>query len=132
MPYEQLPSTLLYRPEDILDRNVPRHLLFGALFVRLGHLQNLFLLERLLVKCGDTSGQDLLDIAKEMLGLIVGIFKHRDCFRGLETDFEWLVRDLPPVSISISILSSSPFSTNSSFSSPGVPPIFIMNLSNPI
>ena len=89
--YEQLPVAIAYRPSDPLDLSLSRQKLFSRFLIRLGYLQNLFILERLLLKDGRTNGQELIDVAKEMLSLTLLIFKHPDRFTGFQSDFEWLV-----------------------------------------
>ena len=91
MLYEQLPSSVVWHLEDVFNLNVIRTTLFCRLLTRLGYLQNLFLIERLLTKDGHANKQDLIDVAKEMLDLTLLIFKHHDRFAGFHGDYEWLV-----------------------------------------
>ena len=82
-------------------------MLYSRLLTRLEHLQNLFLLERILIKHGHDTAQDLIDISNEMLSLTSGIWKERDRLLGLHGDFEWLVRtEFAPLKF------HSPFSTS--------------------
>lgn len=66
--------------------------LYARTVTRLEHLENLFLLERLLIKHGGGNMQDLIDISCDMLDLTLVWWKHSNRFAGMHSDLEWLVR----------------------------------------
>ncbi len=70
------------------------------------HLQNHFLLERLAIKYGDNDGQELLDIARELLSLILVLYTNLDRFLGRHHNFEWLVSPPLPVLFHTDLTSS--------------------------
>jgi hypothetical protein len=80
-----------YHPDDLSDHSIPSWDLYSRLLTRLEHLQNLFLLERLLIKQGHATAQDLVDVSIEMLSLTSGIWKERERLMCVSGDFEWLV-----------------------------------------
>jgi hypothetical protein len=88
--YAQLPSAIICHPIDISDLDISSRTLYSRLLTRLEYLQNLFLLERLLIKHGHANAQELIDISGEMLRLTLSIWKERDRLLGLHGDFEWL------------------------------------------
>jgi hypothetical protein len=65
--------------------------LYARTVTHLEHLENLFLLERLLIKHGGGNMQDLIDISCEMLDLTLVWWKHSNRFAGMHSDLEWLV-----------------------------------------
>lgn len=94
--YAQLPFAITCHAGDLLDLEISSWALYSRLLTRLEHLQNLFLLERMLIKHSHVNAQELIDISREMLGLTSGIWKERDRLAGLHGDFEWLVRHPTP------------------------------------
>jgi hypothetical protein len=84
---------LKYRTGDLFDPDISDLILALKLSCRLKYLQNLFLLERLAIKHGASDGQTLLDIAREMLSLILLLYTNRDRFLEDHQNFEWLVSD---------------------------------------
>lgn len=89
--YDQLPSGIVWHASDLLDAEISSSTLYSRLITRLEHLQNLFLLERLLLKHGHSDAQELIDISREMLRLTSRVWKESDRLTGLHGDFEWLV-----------------------------------------
>ncbi|THC94636.1 hypothetical protein EYZ11_005891 [Aspergillus tanneri] len=49
-----------------------------------------FLIERLLTRRKVVNEQNLVGTSREMLGLTLTFWKHKDRFNGLHSDFEWL------------------------------------------
>lgn len=89
--YRKFPSAVIWNAEDIDNRDIGGRRLFGRLIARLGYLDNLFILERLISKQGHSNGQEVLDVGREMLHLTINAFKHQDRFHGIQSDFEWIV-----------------------------------------
>ncbi|KAF5027098.1 hypothetical protein F66182_810 [Fusarium sp. NRRL 66182] len=104
----QLPQSLIYSPEDLVDLPLPReerqihdkdlsnpsieeNLTSIRIFLWLTHLQNVFLLERLLLQQGVLDEGDLLVVSFEMVSLTVLYWTHKDRFRDARRDFEWLL-----------------------------------------
>jgi hypothetical protein len=65
--------------------------LYARTVTRLEHLENLFLLERLLIKHGGGNMQELIDVSCDMLDLTLVWWKHSNRFAGMHSDLEWLV-----------------------------------------
>lgn len=81
----------MYRPSDLFDSDITDLKLALKLSCRSKYLQNLFLIERLAIKYGESDSQTLLDIAREMLSLTLLLYTNRDRFLGDHHNFEWLV-----------------------------------------
>jgi hypothetical protein len=68
------------------------HVLYTKLFIRLEHLQNLFLIERLLHKIHPKLAQDnLIEICLDIVSVTVTFWTRNDCLVGMEGDHEWLI-----------------------------------------
>jgi len=61
------------------------------IFARLTHLQNTFLLERLMLQYGALDEGDVLVVSFEMISLALLFWTHKDKFRDIRRDFEWIV-----------------------------------------
>jgi hypothetical protein len=88
--YSVFPSNILYRQSDSVGSGQASKDLILKMSVRTRYLQNHFLLERLAIKYGQTDGQALIDIAREILSLTV-LYTQRDRFLGYQLNFEWIV-----------------------------------------
>ncbi|KAK8006523.1 hypothetical protein PG991_012820 [Apiospora marii] len=64
---------------------------YSKLLVRLEHLQNLFFIQRLYAKHGQSDRSELLAVSFEMVSLTIYFWTHRDWFKGILGDYEWLV-----------------------------------------
>lgn len=91
----EFPIGLVYRHEDVDDPDVHVQPLFSRMLVRLEHLQNLFFVERLMLRLGKPDQGDLLVTSFEMLSLTLVLWKRQDRFVSIRRDFEWLVSNLP-------------------------------------
>ncbi|KAF2842237.1 hypothetical protein M501DRAFT_1013590 [Patellaria atrata CBS 101060] len=89
--YSQLPNVLVYRPNHLTDTDIPGSEIYIRALLRLEHLQDRFLLERLLIRNSNAHVQDLVDVCVEMLSVTLVFWKYKDRFAGLDSDFEWLV-----------------------------------------
>jgi hypothetical protein len=104
----QVPETLIYKPEDLSDLPLPQGMNLAherdlsdpplgmnhvsiKIFFWLTHLQNMFLLERLLVQYGSIDEGDVLVVSFEMISLTLLFWTRKDRFRDMRRDLEWLV-----------------------------------------
>lgn len=87
----EFPIGLVYRPEDVDNPDVHVQPLFSRMLVRLEHLQNLFFVERLMLRLGKPDQGDLLVTSFEMLSLTLVLWKRQDRFVSIRRDFEWLL-----------------------------------------
>lgn len=87
----QIPSSLLYKPREILDPKIPSYHILAQLLVQLDHLQNIFILERLLLRQNMLDEGDLLVTSFEMVSLTLTFWSHKDRLLEARNDFEWLV-----------------------------------------
>lgn len=125
--FAELPSCLVYDPADPTDLPLPRteirsyakdlsdppvetNVVSLKIFIRLTHLQNMFLLERLLLQYGCPDEGDVLLVSYEMITLTLMFWMHKDRFRDIRRDMEWLVSFLPcsPLERSDTLCSSWP------------------------
>lgn len=89
--FQQLPNILMYDTRDFADFELSIPVLYARALVRLEYLQNMFLLQRWLIKSGQSNGQEILDISNEMLYISLAYWKHKDRFTGVHSDFEWII-----------------------------------------
>ncbi|KAM0553085.1 hypothetical protein ACHAPJ_007633 [Fusarium lateritium] len=104
----QLPACLIYNSDDLSDQPLPQHgkhiydrdlsdppvqtnVVSISIFGKLTHLQNMFLLERLLLQYGCPDEGDVLVVSFEMIKLTLLFWTHKDRFRDMRRDFEWLL-----------------------------------------
>jgi hypothetical protein len=104
----QVPEVMIYKPEDLSDLPLPQdmkpvhgrdlsdppvatNLVSIKIFFWLTHLQNMFLLERLLVQYGSIDEGDVLVVSFEMISLTLLFWTRKDRFRDMRRDLEWLV-----------------------------------------
>lgn len=85
------PSALHYDPRCLDDVEIDVRVVFARLLLRLEHLQNLFFIERLLLRLGNLDEGDLLVVSFEMLSLTLLFWTHKDTFSSIRRDLEWLV-----------------------------------------
>ncbi|KAF4453706.1 hypothetical protein F53441_3715 [Fusarium austroafricanum] len=105
--YSRLPKSLIYNPDgpfclpeprearvfgiDYSELKIETNVVSIQIFSRLTHLQNMFLLERLLLRYGAPDEGDVLLVSHEMISLTLLFWTHKDRFRDLRRDFEWLL-----------------------------------------
>ncbi|KAL7941540.1 hypothetical protein V8C42DRAFT_334864 [Trichoderma barbatum] len=65
----QIPASLIYHPREGVDPNTPAYHILPQLLVPLDHLQNMFILERLLLRQDMLDEGDLLATGFEMVSL---------------------------------------------------------------
>ncbi|KPM43445.1 hypothetical protein AK830_g3114 [Neonectria ditissima] len=87
----QFPVGLIYRHEDLDNPGIGVKTLYSRLLLRLEHLQNLFFVERLMLRLGNPDQGHLLTTSFEMVSLTLVIWTRQDRFAGIRRDFEWLL-----------------------------------------
>ncbi|KAL6882292.1 fungal-specific transcription factor domain-containing protein [Trichoderma longibrachiatum] len=90
------PPCILYQPEDVRNPNLPGRDLYARLLVWLEHLQNLFLIERLLSKQQQDDDDDeapsrLFAISLEMVTLAHLFWTHQNRLKTVEDCVEWTI-----------------------------------------
>ncbi|KAL6863627.1 N-terminal binuclear Zn cluster-containing/DNA binding domain-containing protein [Trichoderma novae-zelandiae] len=88
---KEFPPSLAYNPSDIADPDANVGLIFARILLQLEQLQNLFLVERLLLKHGELNEGGILLIAFQLVSLTLLFWTHKDRFAPFRNDFEWLV-----------------------------------------
>ncbi|UKZ91745.1 uncharacterized protein TrAFT101_006715 [Trichoderma asperellum] len=88
---KDFPSGLDYNPSDLADPDANINVLFARILLQLEQLQNLFLIERLLLKHGEMNKSTLLPISFRLVELTLLFWTHKDRFAPFRNDFEWLV-----------------------------------------
>lgn len=90
--FDQLPDSLRLADGDENFRSLEPHVLYTKLFIRLEHLQNIFLIERLLhIVQPDLTQDNLIEISLEMISVTVTFWTRNDYLVGMEGDHEWLI-----------------------------------------
>ncbi|RYP42226.1 hypothetical protein DL767_000390 [Monosporascus sp. MG133] len=87
----EFPSSLIYRPADLADPNLDVAVLYSRLMIELENLQNMFFIERLLIRHGREDTGDLLAVSFDMVSLTLPFWTHLDRLAGTPPDCEWLV-----------------------------------------
>ncbi|KAI0006760.1 hypothetical protein F4779DRAFT_629638 [Xylariaceae sp. FL0662B] len=85
------PNVLTYNPQDLENPAVDTKILGSRLLIELDHLQNMFFIERLLLRQGREARGDLLAVSYEMLTLALPFWTHLDRLAPWRGDCEWLV-----------------------------------------
>jgi hypothetical protein len=88
----QFPAGLVYNPQDLADPSIDADILTVRMLLQITHLQNLFLLERLLLRHGAPDEGDLLITTFEIVTLTLTFWTQKDRFSQVRRYFEWLVR----------------------------------------
>lgn len=88
---EEFPQVLIYKPQELGDNSVSVKDLYARILVRLEHLQNLFVTERLLIRRGHVDEGKLLAVSFDMVSLTLIFWTHKDRLAKVRKDFEWLV-----------------------------------------
>lgn len=92
---KEFPSALDYDPSDLANPDTNITVLFARILTQLEALQNIFLIERLLLKHGEMNKSSLLPISYRLVELTLLFWTHKDRFASFRNDFEWLVRQTP-------------------------------------
>lgn len=87
----EFPPWVRFDLHDLTDRTVPAEIFASRLLIRLEHLQNLFFIERLLLRYGHSDKGDLLEVSYELVNLTLPIWTDIDRLSECSNDCEWLV-----------------------------------------
>ena len=87
----QFPAGLVYDPQDLADPSIDTDILTVKMLLQITHLQNVFLLERLLLRHGAPDEGDLLITTFEIVTLTLTFWTKKDRFSQVRRYFEWLV-----------------------------------------
>jgi len=89
--YSTLPSVLVHRLEDYACPEKPMSEIFAKYNLRLEYLHSLFLIEQIMGRYEQSSGQELLDISREMLSLVLLFWNQRERFLGANMGVSWMI-----------------------------------------
>ncbi|KAI0460604.1 hypothetical protein F5B21DRAFT_510811 [Xylaria acuta] len=87
---EEFPAFLKYNESDLDDRKHEVNVLYWKLLMRLDHLLNVFFIERLLLKRGQTQSE-LLSVSFDIVTYTLPFWTHQDTLLPLRGDCEWLI-----------------------------------------
>ncbi|KAI1291192.1 hypothetical protein F5Y03DRAFT_400914 [Xylaria venustula] len=87
----QFPPSLQHNLDDLINSRFDIAVLYSRLVLQLEHLQNLFFLERLLLRHGEADEGDLLTVSFEMITYTLYFWTHLDRLLAVRRDCEWLV-----------------------------------------
>ncbi|KAI1642089.1 uncharacterized protein F4817DRAFT_353898 [Daldinia loculata] len=85
------PSCLHFDPLDLDNPEVPINHLSARLFIQQEHLQNMFFIERLLLRLGHQDKGDLLKVSYDLVTQTLPYYLHLDRLSSFRNDCEWLV-----------------------------------------
>ncbi|OTA98882.1 hypothetical protein M426DRAFT_325631 [Hypoxylon sp. CI-4A] len=85
------PECLKFNPDDLKNLEVPVMEFGSRLFINLEHLQNMFFIERLLLRCGHEDNGVLLEISYDLVTWTLPYYLHLDRLAPFSSDCEWLV-----------------------------------------
>ncbi|KAH6884230.1 hypothetical protein B0T10DRAFT_366071, partial [Thelonectria olida] len=87
----EFPPSLVYDPENIFDPSINIESLYAGIMIHLTHLQNLFFIERLLLRNGAPDEGNLLLTSFDMVRVTLVFWTHKDQFAQMRRNFEWLL-----------------------------------------
>ncbi|OAA74181.1 Fungal transcriptional regulatory protein [Cordyceps fumosorosea ARSEF 2679] len=89
----EFPVSLRYDPQDLEAPHVDIHGLYMKIITQLEHLQNLFFIDRLLIRCGYAIRDNLLETSLGLAVLALHLWIHKDQFAGavVARSFEWIM-----------------------------------------
>lgn len=90
--FNSLPNSLRLADADIKIGFLEPHVLYTKLFIRLEHLQNLFLIEKLLQKTQPSPNLDgLIQSSLDIVSVTVIFWTRNDTLLGMQGDHEWFI-----------------------------------------
>ncbi|KAL7907458.1 hypothetical protein GGI35DRAFT_456356 [Trichoderma velutinum] len=90
--FKSLPSSLQLANVDVTIKSLEPHVLYTKLFIRLEHLQNLFLIEKLLQKTQPSPNVDgLIQTSLDIVSVTVTFWTQNDTLLGMLGDHEWFI-----------------------------------------
>ncbi len=89
----EFPSSLKYDPQDLETPHAAAQPLYIKIITHLEHLQNLFFVDRLLIRCGYAIRDNLLETSLTLASLALHLWIHKDQFADaiMQRSFEWIV-----------------------------------------
>ncbi|KAM3544110.1 hypothetical protein ARSEF1564_002977 [Beauveria bassiana] len=89
----EFPSSLRYDPRDLEITHTEIHPLYMKILTHLEHLQNLFFIDRLLIRCGYAIRDNLLENSLALAGLALHLWIHKDQFADavVQRSFDWIM-----------------------------------------
>lgn len=87
----ELPSWVRFDHSDLTDRSIASEILAARVNIQLEHLQNLFFLERLLLRYGHSDKGDLLEVSYDLVTLTLPTWTDMDRLSEMSSDCEWFV-----------------------------------------
>ncbi|XWW97678.1 hypothetical protein V2A60_005664 [Cordyceps javanica] len=89
----EFPTSLRYDSRDLEVPNTDTHALYMKILTHLEHLQNLFFIDRLLIRCRYAIRDNLLETSLALANLALHLWIHKDQFTGtiLQRSFEWIM-----------------------------------------
>ncbi|KAJ3535839.1 hypothetical protein NM208_g6969 [Fusarium decemcellulare] len=89
--FSELPSCLIFDHRDLSSPDLRVEILYARILLYLFHLQNMFLVERLLLQRGAIDEGNLLVTSFDMVKVTVAVWLHKDRFAAMRRNFEWLL-----------------------------------------
>lgn len=90
--FNSLPSSLRLADNDVKNKILEPHVLYTKLFIRLEHLQNHFLIEKLLQKAQPSPNLDgLIQTSLDIVSVTVMFWTRNDTLLGMQGDHEWFI-----------------------------------------
>ncbi|KAF4459754.1 hypothetical protein FALBO_13479 [Fusarium albosuccineum] len=89
--FSELPSCLIFNHQDLSSPDLSVEILYARILLYLFHLQNMFLVERLLLQRGAIDEGNLLVTSFDMVKVTVAVWLHKDRFAAMRRNFEWLL-----------------------------------------
>ncbi|EGX94297.1 Fungal transcriptional regulatory protein [Cordyceps militaris CM01] len=89
----EFPTSLRYEPKDLENPNADARPLYMKIITHLEHLQNLFFIDRLLIRCGYAIRDNLLETSLSLAMLALHLWIHKEQFAGaiVQRSFEWIM-----------------------------------------
>ena len=89
--FASLPECIKFQEEDIVDAELETNTLCSRLLLQLEHMQNMFLIQRMLERHIEQPTSQLLETSSKLVSQTLLFWTHRDRMLGLHGDLEWLV-----------------------------------------
>ncbi|KAM6481812.1 hypothetical protein HDV62DRAFT_363264 [Trichoderma sp. SZMC 28011] len=90
--FNSLPRSLRLADVDVKINFLEPHVLYTKLFIRLEHLQNLFLIEKILQKAQPGPNlDDLIQASLDIVSVTVTFWTRNDTLLGMQGDHEWFI-----------------------------------------
>ncbi|KAL7952139.1 hypothetical protein V8C42DRAFT_26920 [Trichoderma barbatum] len=90
--FNNLPSNLRLADKDSTTKSLEPHVLYTRLFIRLEHLQTIFLIERVLQRDQPNLPLDsLIQTSLDIVSVTVTYWTRNDTLVGMQGDHEWLI-----------------------------------------